>query len=158
MATDEGGRPRKTTPQELSEYMWSMRSDTVGGCSTYAGRVTIDLCMRKSFVWPRLRQLALRTNMRVRGGEHGDEFVHWVQSVPYDPALRSMVTLPAYVERRAAAHGVGPHRPHVPRELLREASQDHSTFAGRYLLCVYVLRWILALVVGQHQDRARDMR
>ncbi|CCE31340.1 uncharacterized protein CPUR_05193 [Claviceps purpurea 20.1] len=58
----------------------------------------VNACLRKSFVWPRLKQLALRKNVRVQESVHGNGFVRWVQSVPYDPALRSMVTLPAYVK------------------------------------------------------------
>lgn len=31
----------------------------------------VTACLQKSFIWPRLRRLYLRTNMRVREGQHG---------------------------------------------------------------------------------------
>jgi hypothetical protein len=92
----------------------------------------VTACLQKSFVWPRLKQLRLRTNMRVREGEHGQEFVRWISSLPYDPAMNGMVSIPDYINQPASITDLTSYI--YPPDLLSRAATDPSVFRGRCLL------------------------
>ena len=94
----------------------------------------VSACLQKSFIWPRLKRLHLRTNMRVREGENGQDFVRWISQLPYDPALNGMVSIPAYVNKPASITDLINHI--YPPGLLQRAATDPSTFRGRCLLTV----------------------
>ena len=50
----------------------------------------VNVCLQKSFLWPSLRVLSLRLNMRVRTDDHNRRFVEWVvasPTIPLRPAL-----------------------------------------------------------------------
>jgi hypothetical protein len=48
---------------------------------------TVAACLQRSYIWPRLKRIHLRTNMRVWNGVHDAEFVDWLQRLSYDKAL-----------------------------------------------------------------------
>ena len=45
----------------------------------------VNAYLQKSFLWPSLRVLSLRLNMRVRTDDRNRRFVEWVRSLAYDP-------------------------------------------------------------------------
>ena len=92
----------------------------------------VTACLQKSFIWPRLRRLYLRTNMRVREGPHGQDFVRWIGGLPINPALNGMVLIPDYITRPASITDLIDLI--YPPDLLLRAATDPSTFRGRCLL------------------------
>lgn len=92
----------------------------------------VTACLQKSFVWSRLRKLQLRTNMRVREGQHGQDFVRWISKLPYSPALNGIISIPDYVARPMSItdliYSV------YPPDLLSRAITDPLAFHGRCLL------------------------
>jgi hypothetical protein len=92
----------------------------------------VAACLQRSFVWPRLKQLRLRTNMRVREGQHGQEFVRWISELPYCLDLDGIVTIPDYINQPASITDLIGHI--YPQDLLQRAVTDPSTFSGRCLL------------------------
>lgn len=92
----------------------------------------VGACLQKSFIWPRLKRLHLRMNMRVRDGPHGQEFIRWISALPYSPTMHGSIPLPAYVRQpRTIADLVNEI---YPSTLLLRATSDHSIFSGRCLL------------------------
>jgi hypothetical protein len=57
----------------------------------------VTACLQKSFIWPQLKRLFLRINMRVCEGQHGQEFIRWISKLPYSPALDGMVLISDYI-------------------------------------------------------------
>jgi hypothetical protein len=92
----------------------------------------VTACLQKSFIWPQLKQLRLRTNMRVREGQNGQGFVRWISELPYSPDLNGMVSIPDYVNQLASITGLINHV--YPPDLLLRAATDPSAFRGRCLL------------------------
>src|SRR5579871_6610697 len=60
---------------------------------------TVTACLQRSFIWQKLRFLKLRINMRVRNGTHDQDFIQWIDSLPYDPALHGPVSIPLYLSQ-----------------------------------------------------------
>ena len=89
-------------------------------------------CLQKSFIWPRLRRLYLRTNMRVREGQYGQDFVRWISELPINPALNGSISIPDYIAQPASVTDLITRI--YPPELLQRAATDPSTFRGRCLL------------------------
>jgi hypothetical protein len=92
----------------------------------------VTACLQRSFIWPRLKRLSLRTNMRVREGQNGQDFVRWISELPYDPALNGMVSIPDYINQPASIMDLINHV--YPPDLLLRAATDPLTFSGRCLL------------------------
>ena len=92
----------------------------------------VGACLQTSFIWPRLTQLRLRINMRVREGENGQDFVRWIGELPYDPAQNGMVTIPDYIAQPQSITALIDRI--YPRALLLQAPTDISAFRGRSLL------------------------
>jgi hypothetical protein len=93
---------------------------------------TVRACLQRTWIWPRLHQLSLRINMRVRNNPSEQDFVDWISSLPYDPSLNRQITLPPFV----------PHTQSVTdlinyiylRERLLQAPYDYQAFSGRAIL------------------------
>jgi hypothetical protein len=60
---------------------------------------TVTACLQRSYIWPRLRQLRLRTNMRVRNNPQDGPFRDWVGSLPYDKDLHGSIPIPDYISQ-----------------------------------------------------------
>ena len=92
---------------------------------------TVSACLQQSFIWPRLKQLRLRTNMRVRNGPQDDLFRDWVGSLPYNSALHNSISIPSYISQ-----------PKLILELIRliypdavlQNNRDHAVFRDRAIL------------------------
>jgi hypothetical protein len=86
---------------------------------------TVTACLQRSHIWPRLKQLRLRTNMRVRNSLQDSLFKDWVGSLPYNKALHSSIPIPDYISQpRSLIELIGLI---YPEPLLRAAG-DHTTF------------------------------
>lgn len=92
----------------------------------------VHACLQKSFIWPRLQKLTLRINIRVRDGVHGQDFVRWISSLSYDPAINGMIHIPDYIRKPATITDL--INQIYPPQLLERATTDPSTFQGRCLL------------------------
>lgn len=93
----------------------------------------VAACLRQS-LWPSLRILSLRQNMRVLDGELNQRFATWVRSLSYDPTLTGRIQLPAGI---AQFTGLQPFIDSVyPPALLRQAHTNLHTFYGRAILTI----------------------
>jgi hypothetical protein len=92
----------------------------------------VTACLQRSFIWPRLRRLHLRTNMRVRSGPQAEDFVRWIESLPYDPTLNGQVTLPNYISQPQTIQALIDTV--YPPPLLAQATRDTAAFRGRTIL------------------------
>jgi hypothetical protein len=54
----------------------------------------VNACIQWSFLWPQLKLLTLRQNMRVRLDDENQQFARWVSALPYDVALCGRIPLP----------------------------------------------------------------
>jgi hypothetical protein len=115
----------------------------------------VTACLQKSFIWPQLKRLSLRINMRVREGQHGQEFIHWISELPYSPALDGMVSIPDYINQPATITDLISHV--YPPGLLSRAVTDPSTFHGRCLLTTLntTVVELNKLILGQLPGRLR---
>ena len=59
----------------------------------------VHVCVQRSWIWPRLRRLSLRVNMRVRNDPSEQDFISWISNLPYDPALNGQITLPPFISQ-----------------------------------------------------------
>jgi hypothetical protein len=62
----------------------------------------VDACLQQCFIWPSLKRLRLRTNMRVRSGPEGYDnqpFIGWISSLPYNPLLYGPVRIPDFISQ-----------------------------------------------------------
>jgi hypothetical protein len=70
--------------------------------------------------------------MRVRNDPSELDFVNWINSLPYDPALNGSITLPPFIPR---ANTVTDLINHVyPAERLLRAPCSYEAFRGRAIL------------------------
>lgn len=92
----------------------------------------VSACLQRSFIWPRLKRISLRINMRVREGAYGPEFVNWVSNMPYDPEQEHSVKIPDYVNQPVEVVGLIDHV--YPQEVMARAVREPGVFAGRCLL------------------------
>ena len=60
---------------------------------------TVIACLQKSFIWPKLKQLRLRTNMRVRNSTQDGPFRDWISRLPYDASLNGSISIPSYISQ-----------------------------------------------------------
>ena len=115
----------------------------------------VAACLQKSFIWPRLKRLSLRINMRVREGQHGQEFIRWISELPYSPAMDGAVLVPGYVNQPATITGLISHV--YPPGLLSRAVTDPSAFHGRCLLTTLntTVTELNKLILGQLPGQLR---
>jgi hypothetical protein len=92
----------------------------------------VQACLQRSWIWPRLRQLSLRINMRVRDDPSEQDFVSWISSLPYNPALNGQVTLPPFVPQAMSVTDLIDHV--YPQERLLQAPGNYQAFRGRAIL------------------------
>jgi hypothetical protein len=92
----------------------------------------VRACLQRTWIWPRLRQLSLRINIRVRNDPSEQDFVDWISSLPYDPSLNGQITLPPFVPRAQSITDLINHV--YPRERLLRAPRDSRAFSGRAIL------------------------
>ena len=89
-------------------------------------------CLQRTWIWPRLRQLSLRINMRVRNDPSELDFVNWISSLPYDPALQGSITLPPFISRASTVTDLINHV--YPQDRLLRAPGNYHAFRGRAIL------------------------
>jgi hypothetical protein len=92
----------------------------------------VRACLQRTWIWPRLRQLSLRINMRVRDDPSEQDFVTWISSLPYDPSLNGPITLPPFIPQAGSVTDLINHV--YPRERLLRAPRDYQAFRGRAIL------------------------
>ena len=94
----------------------------------------IKACLQRSFIWPQLDRLYLRTNMRVRNTTNPQDqaFVQWISILSYTPELYGSVTLPDYISRTHSVLCL--IRNIYPPEILQRPVTDLTTFKGRVIL------------------------
>ena len=93
---------------------------------------TVRACLQQTWIWPRLRQLSLRINMRVRNDLSEQDFISWISSLPYDPSLNGHITLPPFVPCTQSVTDLINHV--YPQERLLRAPGDYQAFCGRAIL------------------------
>jgi PIF1-like helicase len=92
----------------------------------------VNASIQQSFLWPQLKLLTLRQNMRVRISIENQQFAQWVGALPYDATLCGRIPLPASI---AQFHSLEAFCGHVfPRLLLEQAHTDPSFFRNRAIL------------------------
>jgi hypothetical protein len=93
--------------------------------------------------------------MRVREGQHGQEFIHWISKLPYSPALDGMVSIPDYINQPAMITDLISHV--YPLDLLSRAITDSFTFHRRCLLTTLntTVIELNKLILGQLPGRLR---
>lgn len=93
---------------------------------------TVSACLQRGFIWPQLRQLRLRVNMRVRNSLVDQEFARWIATLPFVPALNGAVPLlssiQVFVDVLRLINSI------YPPELLSAAVRDYNALRGRALL------------------------
>jgi PIF1-like helicase/Helitron helicase-like domain at N-terminus len=94
----------------------------------------VSACLQRASVWPRLRKLRLRTNMRVYNAHSPQDqaFVRWISALSYTPALNGSISIPPYVSRAPDINYLIDSV--YPRALLQTAVRDMSVFQGRAIL------------------------
>ncbi len=97
----------------------------------------VQACLQRSFVWPLLKRLYLRTNMRVRNGPFDPQFVNWLGQLSFDPTLNGLITLPLFVSQPDTIEGLIQHI--YPADVVQAATGNPSTrdpdvFRGRGIL------------------------
>lgn len=92
----------------------------------------VTACLQRTFIWSRLQRLHLRINMRVRDGPQAEDFVRWISSLPYDPAMNGQITLPPYISQPQTVQTL--INSVYPPELLAQAGRDTAAFQGRAIL------------------------
>lgn len=92
----------------------------------------VNACLQQSFLWPQLRQLTLRQNMRVRIGEENQRFAEWISSLSYDPNLYNRISLPPSIVHFYSLQHFCDHV--FPREQLQHAYTNPSFFKDRAIL------------------------
>ena len=94
----------------------------------------VNACLQKSFLWPSLRILSLRINMRVRNGDRNYRFVDWISGLANDPSQAGSITIPTDINQHRALE---PFYGHIyPPALLTRAYIDQNTFRDRAILTV----------------------
>ncbi|KAF4637609.1 hypothetical protein G7Y89_g486 [Cudoniella acicularis] len=94
----------------------------------------VKACLQRSFVWPRLDRLYLRTNMRVRNATSPQDqaFIQWISSLSFTPELCGPIELPAYISQTQDVLDL--IRKIYPPEILSRSVTDPTTFKGRVIL------------------------
>jgi hypothetical protein len=92
----------------------------------------VRACLQRTWIWPRLRRLSLRINMRVRNDPSELDFVNWISSLPYEPSLNGQITLPSFVPHIKSITDLINHI--YPQERLLRAPRDYQAFRGRAIL------------------------
>jgi hypothetical protein len=84
---------------------------------------TVYACIQRTWIWPRLRQLSLRVNMRVCNDPSEQDFISWISTLPYDPALNGQITLPPFVQQALSIADLINYI--YPQEQLLRATYDY---------------------------------
>jgi hypothetical protein len=94
----------------------------------------VKTCLQRSFIWPQLSRLYLRTNMRVRDATSPQDqaFVEWIGNLSYSSELCGQIELPAYLSQTQDVLNL--IRKIYPDNVLSRPVTDQSTFKGRVLL------------------------
>jgi len=92
----------------------------------------VRACLQRTWIWPRLRRLSLRINMRVRNDPSELDFVNWISSLLYKPSLNGQITLPSFVPHIKSITDLINHI--YPQERLLRAPRDYQAFRGRAIL------------------------
>jgi len=92
----------------------------------------VRACLQSSFIWPRLKQLFLRTNMRVRNGQHDEDFINWLGRLSYDPSQHGQISLPSYISQPGSIEELIGHI--YPPHVLQMARHDRELFKDRCIL------------------------
>lgn len=94
---------------------------------------TVHACLQQSFIWPQLRILQLRQNIRVLSGEDNTRFAEWVRTLAAPQASES-ITIPPWIR---VFYNKEDFLRHVyPQPVLTGAHQDPTVLAGRAILAV----------------------
>ena len=70
--------------------------------------------------------------MRVRNDPSEKDFITWISSLPYEPTLNSLITLPLFILRAGTVTDLINYV--YPRERLLRAPADYQAFRGRAIL------------------------
>jgi hypothetical protein len=89
-------------------------------------------CLQRSFIWPRLQRLHLRTNIRVQQHPRSRDFIRWIRQLPYSDPQSNIVTIPDYI--RKVYNLTDLISTIYPTELLNTALTDWTIFRTRCLL------------------------
>lgn len=94
----------------------------------------VKACLQRSFIWPQLTRLYLRTNMRVRNATSPRDraFVEWIGSLSYTPELCGQIELPDYLSQTQDVLDLICKI--YPPEILLRPVTDQTTFKGRVIL------------------------
>jgi hypothetical protein len=94
----------------------------------------IKACLQRSFIWPQLSRLYLRTNMRVRTATRPQDqaFVQWIEQLSFMPELWGQIELPEYISQTqdvlSLIHQI------YPLGVLSRPVMDQTAFKGRVIL------------------------
>ncbi|CUS06900.1 unnamed protein product, partial [Tuber aestivum] len=58
---------------------------------------TVEACLRRSFIWPKLKILLLHQNMRVRNRNDDQEFATWLSHMSYSPEYQGTISLSEFI-------------------------------------------------------------
>src|SRR6516162_3579215 len=96
---------------------------------------TVNASLQASkLIWPRIKILFLRENMRVRGADEINRaFVKWIGDLPYNPTLHSPVSFPTGVTTRHDIKDL--YESVFPAALLSSCPENPDLFRTRAILC-----------------------
>lgn len=93
----------------------------------------IQASLQRTFVWQKLRRLALRKNMRVNNGPYSEDFVSWIGNLSYLPELYNQpIRLPEYITQPPFVLDL--INQIYPIDLLLRSVTDHTIFHKRAIL------------------------
>lgn len=94
----------------------------------------IDACFQRSSIWPHIKRLFLRKNMRVRSDAANEPFIKWIGDLPYTPEYYGpgKAILPGYVSKSDRLQDLLSSI--YPPALLQKARADWTVFRGRTIL------------------------
>lgn len=92
----------------------------------------VNACFQQSQIWPRLKMLWLRINMRVRNSPESEDFVKWISSLPYNKKLYGRTPIPPYISRCTTIESL--MNTIYPSEFLQDALHNFELFRDRAIL------------------------
>ena len=94
----------------------------------------VNACLQRSFLWPSLRILSLRINMRVRYNDRNRRFVDWISGIANDPSQAGLITIPTDINQYRT---LKPFYGYIyPPTLLTRAYIDQNIFRDRIILTI----------------------
>ena len=94
----------------------------------------VDACFQRSSIWPHIKRLFLRKNMRVRSDATNGPFIKWISDLPYSPEYYGpgKAALPEYVSKSDRLQDLLSSI--YPPTLLERAKTDWTVFRSRTIL------------------------